>query len=161
MSGAGGNVCGGILGEGPSLAPYCSTPTRTWHEEEWILRTVPRGQRLARYVSQAFARAHPGPALVMAQRMRLASPRQAAHILRNPHFNMSFYPSAPTVNGGVARYLDGRKYLQAWGSASTQFGLPKIRFFWASGPTVVIVDVRGAQLTTAEAQQIALLAHPR
>ncbi|MGH3009491.1 MAG: hypothetical protein ACRDLM_08835 [Gaiellaceae bacterium] len=40
-------------------------------------------------------------------------------------------------------------------------GQGEFEFFWASGPTVVNVNVIGADLTIAEAQRIALLARPR
>jgi hypothetical protein len=132
---------------------------RAGHAEEWILRTAPRGQRLARNVNEAFARAHPGPVLVQAQSLTLRSPWQAERLLRNPNFNMSGYRTAPAVNGGVARHIDAWYFNKL--SAPTRFGSPEIRFFWVSGPIVVIVDVIGADLTTAEAQQLALLARPR
>jgi hypothetical protein len=156
----GGGVCSGILGEGPSLAPFCSTRLRGGHEEAWILRTAPRGQRLAQNVNEAFAKSHPGPVLVAAERLSLPSPRKAEQLMRTPAFNMSDYRPAPAVNGGVARHIDGW-YFQGCCSAPTRTGSPEIRFFWASGRTVVIVDVIGAELTAAEAQQIALLAKPR
>ena len=62
---------------------------------------------------------------------------------------------APAVNGGVARFNDA--FYFAGQSTPTR----EIEFAWASGPTVVRVNVIGAELTVEEARQIALLARPR
>jgi hypothetical protein len=107
-------------------------------------------------VSAEFARAHPGPVIVTDRSLRLASAQQAERLVRAPDFNDSYTGrSAQAVNGGVARSIKGFYF------DGTRSPAREIEFFWNSGPTVVNVNVVGARLTAAEAQQIALLAHPR
>jgi hypothetical protein len=46
------------------------------------------------------------------------------------------------------------------GIALAELGQTEIRFAWAAGTSVVIVNVVGADLTAAEAQRVAALAGP-
>lgn len=153
-TGVGTSVCSGM--KGSYLPRWCNALSlRGGRYEAWILTPAyEQGSRLN--VSAAFARAHPGPVIVTDQRLRLASARQAGQLLREPDFNKSYTGRpAPAVNGGVARFVD------AFYFAGQRTPAREIEFFWAKGPTVVNVNVIGAELTVAQARQIALLARPR
>jgi hypothetical protein len=132
--------------------------------EAWILTTAyKQGRRLD--APAAFARAHPGPVIVLDTWWRLGSPQQARHLLHDHYFTRTVSASpgvrmwdvtrpAPAVNGGIA-HSTGSYYFGQSGVGRV------IEFFWASGSTVVNVYVTGHELTSREAQQIALLARPR
>jgi hypothetical protein len=159
-TGVGNSVCAGM--KGTSLPQWCST-IKLLHGryEAWILTTAyKRGSRLN--VSGIFARAHPGPVLVTDKWLRLASAQQAEQLLREPDFNESYTGRpASAVNGGAARLIGGAHSNSGVYFAGSRTPAQEFEFFWASGPTVVNVNVVGARLTVAEAQQIALLASPR
>lgn len=159
-SSVGTSVCSGM--KGTSFPPWCTTlKLRRGRYEAWILTTAyARGSRYK--VSAAFARAHPGPVIVTDQRLRLASAQQAEQLLREPDFNQSYAGlPVPAVNGGVARLIGGARSNSGFYFAGSRTPAREFEFFWASGATVVNVNVVGARLTAAEAQQIALLARPR
>lgn len=142
--------------KGTGLPAWCNTlKLRGGRYEAWILTSAyKQGNR--NNVSVSFAAAHPGPVIVTDERLRMASARQAERLVREPEFDNSYSGSpAPAVNGGVARSIYDFYF------AGTNDPAREIEFFWASGPTVVNVNVIGAGLTVDEAQQIALLAQPR
>ncbi len=148
------SLCAGT--KGTSLPPWCTAlKLRSGRYEAWILTTAyEQGSRSN--VSATFAGTHPGPVIVTDDRLRLASARQAEQLVREPDFNNSYSGRpVPAVNGGVGRSIEDFYF------AGTRAPAREIEFFWASGPTVVNVNVIGAGLTAGEAQQIALLARPR
>ena len=150
-----GTVCGST-GTFPPLPRWCTALVRGGRYEAWILTSAyEQGSR--EDASAAFAKAHPGPVIVTDTWWRLASPRQAEQLLREHVFTRSFSDShpAPAVNGGIAH--SSHSYYFGRTSASAR----EVEFFWASGSTVVNVNVTGDGLTSHEAQQIALLARPR
>ncbi|HZS30056.1 MAG TPA: hypothetical protein VFA37_02240 [Gaiellaceae bacterium] len=150
-SGVGSSVCAGMKGEFRVSAWCTAAKLRGGRYQAWILTTAfDQGDRYS--VPARFARGHPGPAVVTDQWLRLASPRQAQRLLREPDFDKS-YTGRPVaaVNGGVARRLPPLAYPDQ----------TEIEFYWASGATVVNVNVIGAHLTVGEAQRIARLARPR
>ena len=147
------------FGVGTSELPQ-TVKLRGGRYEQWILTSAyEQGSR--HDASAAFARAHPGPVIVSDMWWRLASPRQAEQLLRDHVFTRTFSDSrhdsrpAPALNGGIAH--SSHSYYFGRTSASAR----EIEFFWASGSTVVNVNVTGDGLTSRQAQQIALLARPR
>jgi len=157
LSSSVGGPCAGLLGNATSLAHYCFTlQVRRGHEEKWVLTSAYKG-RFQSNVQESFARAHPGPVLVEEQWWTLASARQAKQFLRESNFTNTGRPVQP-INGGLARSND---WWYFGGTQNPHGGGRQIEFFWASGSTVVAVNVIGAGLTLEEAQQIALLARPR
>jgi hypothetical protein len=153
-SSVGDSVCAGM--KGTYRPRWCSAIKLVrGRYESWILTSAyAQGHRFN--VPEALARAHPGPVIVTDLWWKLASPQQAEQLVREPDFNHSYTGSpAPAVNGGVARSLDAF-YFIAQRTPAREF-----QFYWAKGPVVVDVNVIGAELSVAQAQQIALLARPR
>jgi hypothetical protein len=85
----------------------------------------------------------------------LATAQDATDLLNNPDYTGSWDPNytalpSASINGGVAARLVG----------PALDGQSELRFIWASGTSVVQVNVLGANLTVAQAQAVANRAQP-
>jgi hypothetical protein len=127
-------------------------------DQTWALSSA-----VARYGSHrqlppvAFAQRHPGPATVSVE-VRTFQPwhgaKEANVLLHTPDYvgsdNVDYKPLPAAVDGGLAGEM----------ASPSIAGMKELRFAWASGTSVVIVNVIGADLAVGEAQRVALLAGP-
>lgn len=102
-----------------------------------------------------FTAKHPGPSQVSVMAVSLPTESDANSLLNNPDYNGSWDPNytalpSASINGGIAARLVG----------PALDGQVELRFIWVSGTSVVQVNVLGANLTVAQAQDVANRAQP-
>jgi hypothetical protein len=148
---------------GPELLPQvCDQDVTSGLDQIWALSgaVAKYGKDRAGSVPPlAFAKQHPGPAMVTDEVRTLYHSQghdlaeQLLHSTAYTDFDTSVATPAAewAINGGLAEALGGPAIP----------GMNEFRFAWASGTSVVMVNVLGVDLTAGEAQRIAGLAGPR
>lgn len=152
-------ICNGGTGLRPQ---YCDQDVVRALNQTWALTAAVKRygvHRAAAVLPVAFARRHPGPATVTVEVRTLGAwqGRDLAGKLLHSDYTAcgcTDYSALQSwaIDGGVAGRVDG--------IALTEVGQSEIRFAWVAGTSVVMVNVVGADLTVAEAQQVAALAGP-
>lgn len=142
-------------GQPPSLCePGGALFSTRGREQVWALTPAVRSYGIHHVplpIPLQLARHYPGPSYVVIDVFRTPSAATAQHYLPS-YTHTAGYTALPqaAINGGRAARID---------SLSTD-GLREFRFAWASGHSIVEVNILGAGMTVSQARGAASRVHP-